>query len=229
MRLAAVLAALGVTVAGCGSGGDGHGKQLVVFAAASLTDAFGDIADLFERQHPDVAVTLDFGPSSRLAAQIAEGAPADVFASADDTTMAVAVDAGAVRGKPEVFARNRLEIAVPAGNPEGVSGLADLADEDLLIGLCAEEVPCGRFGREALAEAEVEPSIDTNEADVRSLLNKLTVGELDAGLPDDVNVVASYELATLDADATDEAAAFVDLVRSARGQRILAERGFLAP
>ncbi len=251
MRAAATLCVAVVVSAGCAIGGcsseGGRRGELLVFAAASLTDAFGDIAVAFERQHPEITVALDFGPSSRLATQVAEGAPADVFASADETTMAVAVDAGAVRGEPEVFARNRLEIAVPPGNPGRVSGLADFADEELLIGLCAEEVPCGRFGREALAEAGVAPAIDSNEADVRSLLTKLKAGELDAGivyrtdvlaadgavegieLPEDQRVVATYPIASLGGDDAPEAAAFVDLVLSEQGQRILGRHGFLAP
>ncbi len=254
MRVAAALAVVVVVAVSCAgdrsapSSAGGLDGELVVFAAASLTDAFGDIAEAFERHHPEVSVELDFGPSSRLATQIVEGAPADVFAAADDTTMAIAVDAGALRGAPEVFARNRLEIAVPAGNPGGVSGLADFANDDLLIGLCAAPVPCGRLGRAALADAGVTPAIDTQEVDVRSLLTKIEAGELDAGivyrtdvlaadgavegidLPDGGNSVATYTVAPVaDGDAPDAAAAFIDLVLSAEGRRRLEDHGFLAP
>lgn len=254
MRVAAALAVVVVVAVSCAgdrsapSSAGGLDGELVVFAAASLTDAFGDIAEAFERHHPEVSVELDFGPSSRLATQIVEGAPADVFAAADDTTMAIAVDAGALRGAPEVFARNRLEIAVPAGNPGGVSGLADFANDDLLIGLCAAPVPCGRLGRTALADAGVTPAIDTQEVDVRSLLTKIEAGELDAGIvyrtdvlagggavtgihiPAAANVTATYPIAVLTGGANPEGAAtFVAFVLSAQGQGLLASYGFEVP
>jgi molybdate transport system substrate-binding protein len=254
VRVAAVVAVSVLVAVSCARDGGRSSSsgslsgQLVVFAAASLTDAFGDIAEAVESEQPALDVALDFGPSSRLATQIAEGAPADVFASADDTTMAVAVDAGAVRGEPEVFARNRLEIAVPAGNPGRVSSLADFADEDLLIGLCAEEVPCGHLGRDALDSAGVAPAVDTNEADVRSLLTKIEAGELDAGLvyrtdvlaaegavegielADGQDVETTYSIASLaTGDAPGTAAALVDFVLSDPGRRILRRHGFLAP
>ena len=142
---------------------------------------------------------------------------------------------------PEPFVTNQLQIAVPAGNQAGVTGLDDFANADLLIGLCAEEVPCGEFGREALANAGVTPSIDTNEPDVRSLLTKIEAGELDAGIvyvtdvlaagdavegieiPADDNVIATYPIAALTDAANPEVAdAFVDFVLSDEGQEILA-------
>jgi molybdate transport system substrate-binding protein len=157
------------------------------------------------------------------------------------------VEAGAA-DDPQDFATNLLEIVVPAGNEAGVAGLADFADADLLIGLCAEEVPCGDFGREALANAEVTPSIDTNEPDVRALLTKIEAGELDAGIvyvtdvlsagdavegveiPADDNVTATYPLSTLtDAGNTEVADAFVEFVLSDEGQEILASYGFDSP
>ena len=144
-----------------------------------------------------------------------------------------------------VFATNALQIAVPAGNEAGITGLADFADPDLLIGLCAAEAPCGQFGREALANAGVEASVDTNEADVRSLLTKIENGELDAGIvyrtdvqaagdavegvdiPADQNVVAACPIASLD-DAADRelAESFVEFVLSDAGQAILLSHGF---
>jgi molybdate transport system substrate-binding protein len=143
---------------------------------------------------------------------------------------------------------NLLEIAVPAGNEAGVTGLDDFANPDLLIGLCAEEVPCGEFGREALANAGVTPSIDTNEPDVRSLLTKVEAGDLDAGIvyvtdvmaagdtvegveiPVDDNVIATYPIAALtDAANPDAADAFVEFVLSDEGQEILQSYGFDLP
>ena len=156
--------------------------ELLVSAAASLTDAFAEIESAFEEANPDVDVVLNLGSSSALREQILEGAPADVFASANTSNMDQVAEAGELSGEAEIFATNSLQIAVPTGNPGGVTGLEDFAREELLIGLCAEDVPCGDFGRQALAKAGVIPSIDTNEPDVRALLTKIEAGELDAGI-----------------------------------------------
>ncbi|HEX6237130.1 MAG TPA: molybdate ABC transporter substrate-binding protein, partial [Acidimicrobiales bacterium] len=172
---------------GAGEGGDAGARGEVtgtvrVFAAASLTDAFGEIAAAFERRHPGASVELSFDASSTLATQAAEGAPADVLATADEHTMAGAVDAGVTSSPPREVARNALVLAVPPGNPGGVDGLSDLTDPDLFVGLCADEVPCGRLAGHVLADAGVAPAVDTREPNVRSLLTKLTAGELEAGL-----------------------------------------------
>ena len=236
-----------VLVAACGDDGDPESAELVVFAAASLTDAFAELADAFEDADTGASVELNFAASSALREQIVEGAPADVFASANGSNMAAIVDADEADDS-QVFALNQLEIAVPAGNPAGVAGLDDLARGELFIGLCAEEVPCGEFGREALANAGVEPSIDTNEPDVRALLTKVASGDLDAGLvyrtdvqsagdtvegievPEDDNVIAAYPIAVLTrSEAPDLADAFVAFVLSAEGQAILASHGFDGP
>jgi len=221
--------------------------DITVFAAASLTDAFDEVGTAFEDANPDASVELNYGPTSGLREQIVAGAPADVFASANTSNMDQIVEAGAADA-PQDFATNLLEIVVPAGNSAGVTGLADFANADLLIGLCAEEVPCGDFGREALANAEVTPSIDSNEPDVRALLTKIEAGELDAGIvyvtdvlsagdavegieiPADDNVTATYPLSTLtDAGNTEVADAFVEFVLSDEGQEILASYGFDSP
>ncbi|MFN3217849.1 MAG: molybdate ABC transporter substrate-binding protein [Acidimicrobiales bacterium] len=232
-----------------GGGTDGEiGGTVLVFAAASLTDAFDDIETAFEAEYPGVDVQLNLAGSSSLREQILEGAPADVFASANQSNMDQLIEAGEVGGDAPVFAANLLQIAVPAGNPAGVTGLEDFAREELLIGLCAEGVPCGDFAREALANAAVEASIDTNEPDVRALLTKIGADELDAGIvyvtdvtaaddlvegvdiAEDVNVVAGYPIAPLDgAPNPDAAAAFVDFVLSEEGQAILVSYGFAAP
>jgi molybdate transport system substrate-binding protein len=235
VRVRVVCVAVLVVLAACG--GDSSSDDITVFAAASLTDAFEEVATAFEDANPGTEVTLSFGPSSGLREQILAGAPADVFASASASTMEpVASDAVA-------FVTNELQLATPAGNEAGITGLADLARDDLLIGLCAEEVPCGRFGREALAKAGVTAAVDTNEADVRSLLTKIEAGELDAGLvyvtdvlaagssvegvdiPDEHNVVATYPIASL-SDAGDD---FVAFVLSDEGQAILQSYGFGPP
>jgi molybdate transport system substrate-binding protein len=226
---------------------EGPTGSITVFAAASLTDAFGEMADRFEEENPGTTVELNFGASSALREQILAGAPADVFASANTSNMDQLVDAAAVEGEPQVFVKNELEIAVPAGNPGNVDGLDDFGNADLNIGLCAEEVPCGQFGREALANAGVTPAQDTDEPDVRSLLTKVEAGDLDAGLvyhtdvlssgdavegievPDEFNVIASYPLAALSASGNAElASAFVEFVLSDEGQSILESYGFMS-
>lgn len=262
-RLRWCLGVLLILAAACGGGDDGDANaatteapgtteaegstgSITVFAAASLTDAFGEMASTFEDENPGSTVELNFGASSALREQILAGAPADVFASANTSNMDQLVDADAVQGEPEMFAANQLEIAVPAGNPGNVEGLEAFGNADLNIGLCAEEVPCGQFGREALANAGVTPAQDTDEPDVRSLLTKVEAGDLDAGLvyhtdvlaagdqvegievPEDVNVIAEYPLAALSASGNAEgAAAFVEFVLSDEGQSILESYGFM--
>lgn len=222
-------------------------ERILVSAAASLTDAFAEIEREFEKAHPDVDVILNVAGSSTLREQILGGAPADVFASANISNMEQVVDAGEA-AEPEIFARNRLEIVVPTGNPAGVTGLEDFADESLLIGLCAEQVPCGEFARQALAKAGVTPVVDTNEPDVRALLTKVEVGELDAAItyvtdvesadgvadgviiPDELNVIAQYPIAVLTNAANPNGArAFVTFMLSEGGSEIMTAHGFATP
>lgn len=236
-----------LVVASCAGGSDDSG-EVVVFAAASLTDAFRAIEAAYEATHAAVDVQLNLAGSALLREQILEGAPADVFASASVAILDEVVAAGAASGPVEVFARNRLQIAVPRGNPAGVVGLADLARESLIIGLCAEGVPCGDLARAALAAAGVTPSIDTNEPDVRALLTKVEVGELDAAIvyatdviaagdlvegipvPAVADIRAAYPITLLDdAPHPQEAAGFVAFVRSPQGRGILADLGFAVP
>jgi molybdate transport system substrate-binding protein len=261
LRLLAAVSVPALVFAACGDDDDDAGSttgeapaaestpegDITVFAAASLTDAFTELGTTFESGNPDASVEFNFGASSALREQILAGAPADVFASANTSNMDQVVDAGAA-SDPEDFVTNLLEIAVPAGNEAGVTGLDDFADPDLLIGLCAEDVPCGEFGREALANAGVTPSIDTDEPDVRSLLTKVEAGDLDAGIvyvtdvmaagdavegveiPADDNVVATYPIAALtDAGNAELADAFVEFVLSDDGQEILQSYGFDGP
>jgi len=240
---AALLAALLLT----SCGGQGDPEVVLVMAASSLTDAFNEIEAAFEDANPHIDVQLNLAGSAALREQILQGAPADVFASASNATMQAVVDAGEAQ-PATLFASNSLQIAVPPGNPGGVSGLADLAREELLVGLCGEQVPCGQFARQALNQADVVASIDTNEGDVRSLVTKLEAGELDAGivyrtdvassdelegiaLPATIDVAISYPIAELHTPATDPEAAslFVEFVLSAQGQEILRSFGFGAP
>ena len=219
-----------------------------MFAAASLTETFTELGDAFTADHPDVTVTFSFGGSSGLAAQVASGAPADVFAAASGTTMATVVDAGGGAGEPTVFARNVLQLVVPAGNPAGVTGLEDLTDPDLTIALCAPEVPCGSAAEKVFAAAGLTPAPDTLEQDVRAVLTKVELGEVDAALvyrtdvlaagdsvegidlPGSADAVNDYPVVVLaESPNPDAAAAFVDLVLSAEGRDVLTGAGFQAP
>ncbi|MBA2769447.1 MAG: molybdate ABC transporter substrate-binding protein [Sporichthyaceae bacterium] len=221
---------------------------VTVLAAASLTETFMALGEHFQREHPATRLQFSFAASSELASQIVNGAPADVFAAASSSTMHQVVVAGAVAGKPAVFARNRLQIAVPVDNPGDVTRLADFARRELAIALCAPEVPCGAAAVRALESAGIIPSVDTLEPDVKSALTKVELGEVDAALvyrtdvqaaggrvtgidfPQAVEAVNNYPIAVL-ADAPNPAAgrAFVALVTSSAGRRLLADAGFQQP
>lgn len=251
----AALAALGLLTAGCGaapageqSSGDELSGTLTVFAAASLTDVFEDLGERLTEDNPDLEVRFNFAGSSALATQIVGGAPADVFASADEPQMQVVVDEGLVAGDPVVFTANVLQIAVPPGNPAGVTGLADFTRAELALALCAADVPCGSAAEDVFAAAGLEPRPDTLEEDVRAALTKVELGEVDAALvyasdvvsagdavegidvPEAQEAVNRYPVAVL-ADAPDAAAAeaFLRLVRSEPAQRALRDAGFRAP
>lgn len=235
-----------VLLAACGVvGDDAQEGQVLVFAAASLSDAFTELGRRFTVENPDAIVSFNFVSSSQLATQIGEGAPADVLASANQAQMDVVGDADLLEGESEVFATNLLEIAVEPGNPLGVTGLVDLADPDLTLVLAAPEVPVGQYGQEALDAAGVAVAPASLEVDVRAVLSRVTLGEADAGIvyasditaagadvegveiPEDQNIVASYPIAALtDAPNPDGAAAFIELVLSDDGQAVLAEYGF---
>jgi len=233
---------------------------VTVFAAASLTEVFDALAAEFEKAHPGVTVVINYGGSAGLATQLVQGAPADVFAAASPATMTTVMDAGltgasaTVATSPQVFASNTLEIAVPTGNPSGITSLRDFARTELRIALCATEVPCGAISAKAFAAANVTPAPDTLEQDVRAVLTKISLGEVDAGLVYRTDVRAALALsATTSAPPTIEgiefseadsavttypivalaaapnapaAAAFTAFVLSAEGARILRAAGF---
>ncbi len=245
MRLRVLLLACTALVAGCGGG---ERSVVLVSAAASLTDAFHEIEVEFETANPDWDVVLNFAGSSTLREQILVGAPVDVFAPASEAIMQEVVADELTAGSPAEFARNRLAIAVPRGNPAGVSGLDDFADPALLIGLCAPAVPCGELARQALARARVTAVPDTNEPDVRALLTKIEAGELDAGIvyesdlvaggdgitgiaiSDQHNVAARYPIAVVTSGSNpDGGAAFVAFVATEQSSSILAANGFTTP
>ncbi|MEZ5987686.1 MAG: molybdate ABC transporter substrate-binding protein [Planctomycetota bacterium] len=238
--------ALPLTLGACGDEAVA-GRRVVVFAAASLAPAFGELATAYERRHAGTRVELHCAGTPRLVLQLREGAPADVLASADEPNMARVVDRHLVVGAPVVFARNRLAIVTAAGNPRGITGLADLARADLRVVLCGPDVPAGRYARQALAGARVAVSSVSDEPSVQAVVAKVRLGEVDAGivyrtdvaaregvdmvpLPVEHDVVATYPIAVLASGGDREGgAAFVAFVTSADGQAVLRRFGFEVP
>jgi molybdate transport system substrate-binding protein len=254
---------VGVGLAGCGSGGSDSGAtgtastsqstsaspslsgNLTVFAAASLKDSFTNLGKQFEAAHPGVKVTFSFAASSALAAQITSGAPADVFASASTKNMdQVAASAAA----PKVFAKNVMEIAVPPSNPGKVTALNSLASPSVKTALCQPQVPCGATAAKVFTNAKITVKPVTLEPDVKAVLSKVQLGEVDAGvvyvtdvlaagakvkgveIPADVNASTSYPIAALTKSANPKAAsAFVDYVLSPTGESVLTAAGFQKP
>ena len=240
------------TLAGCASPiatpEDSEPVTVTVLAAASLTDSFAELEQQFEADNPGVDVVLSVGGSSALAEQIVAGSPADVFAAANGTTMATVVDAGLTEGDPRDFATNTLQIVTPSDNPGAVGSLADFATAELLIALCESAVPCGSASDTVFATAGITPAPDTLEQDVKAVLTKVELGEVDAGLVYRTDVIAAgevvlgidfleadsainhYPIAALSAAADAGAGAdFVAFVLSPTGQTILQEAGFGAP
>ncbi len=257
-----VIARAGVVVlallaAGCGSGESGSAPAasatgtpsgtLTVFAAASLTETFTELGERFEADHPGATVRFSFGPSSGLAEQIVNGAPADVFASASPANMATVVDAGEA-SEPRTFGTNSLQIAVPPDNPATIDSLDDLARADVKVALCQPQVPCGRVAAEVFANAGLTVRPVTEAQDVKAVLTLVEIGEIDAGLvyitdvraagdrvrgieiPAVVNASTAYPIAvTKGSTNAVTARAFVDFVLSPAGRSVLAAAGFAQP
>ena len=254
-RLGAVAAAAGLLLAGCSSSDagapDGRGTEartLTVLAAASLTDSFTALEKKFEADHPGVDVKISFAGSSALVQQITNGAPADVFAAADEKNMEKVTDAGLADGTPAIFATNELTIAVPADNPAGIASFPDLAEDGVVVVVCAPQVPCGTATEKVERTAGVTINPVSEEQDVKSVLNKVRTGEADAGLvyvtdvnsagdkvkgiafPESKEAVNSYPITVLkDAPHADLAEEFVDLVRGDTGKAELEKVGFVVP
>jgi molybdate transport system substrate-binding protein len=218
-----------------------------VFAAASLKEAFTKIGTQFEAAHPGTKVVFNFGPSSGLATQINQGAPADVYASASTKTMSQVVDSGQATS-PSDFASNVMEIAVPVKNPAGITALSDLARSGVKVALCQAAVPCGATAAKVFTNAKLTVTPVTQEVDVKAVLTKVTLGEVDAGvvyvtdvraagakvkgieIPADVNASTKYPIATLTkAPNKATAQAFTDYVLSAEGASVLTAAGFAKP
>jgi molybdate transport system substrate-binding protein len=263
---ACVLSMVVLGLASCGSGGSsggasggGGGKQggtLTILAASSLTDAFGQLGNTFEKQNPGTTVKASFGASSDLLAQIQQGAPADVFASAAEEEMNTAEKDGLLSDKPEVFVKNREVIMVPKNNPANINGLEDVAKPDIKLVLAAKDVPAADYAVEILGKANKEygpnfekdvlSNVVSREADVRASVNRVVVGDADATFgyasdytPDirdkvkviplspNLNIIATYPIAALkDAKAPALAKKWVDLVTSSEGQKVLKKWNF---
>jgi molybdate transport system substrate-binding protein len=223
--------------------------SITVFAAASLKQTFTDLAEQFEAENPGTAVELTFAGSSDLVTQIIEGAPADVFASADEKNMAKLVDGDLIDASAPVdFATNVLEIAVPPSNPAGIATFADLAAPGVKLVVCAPQVPCGSATVAVEQAAGVTLAPVSEESSVTDVLGKVASGEADAGLvyvtdvaaagdsvkgiefPESSGVVNTYPIAVVkDSKTADVAKAFVDFVTGKVGRGVLADAGFGTP
>jgi len=241
---------------GSGGGGDKQGGTLTILAASSLTDAFGELGNTFEKQNPGTTVKTSLGASSDLLAQIQQGAPADIFASAAEEEMNTAVKDGLVSGKPMVFVKNREVIMVPKDNPANINSLKDMSKPDIKLVLAANDVPAADYAVEILGKAnkvygpdfekDVLSNVVSREADVRASVNRVVVGDADATfgyksdytpdirdkvkvipIPPDLNIIATYPIAALK-DAKDPTLAkkWVDLVTSSEGQKVLKKWNF---
>ena len=221
---------------------------ITVFAAASLQGSFTQIGQQFERAHPGARVTFSFGPSSGLATQIINGAPASVFASAAPANMTQVVKAGDTAQAPSNFAANKMEVAVPPANPAGVTSVSSLSNSAVKVALCQPQVPCGTVAAEVFKNAGITVTPVTLQPDVKSVLTQVELGNVDAGMvyvtdvkaagtkvkgvpvPAGENASTLYPIATV--TSTKEAAtaqAFVAYVLSPAGQQVLAAAGFQAP
>ncbi|MFF1512563.1 molybdate ABC transporter substrate-binding protein [Streptomyces sp. NPDC058305] len=221
---------------------------VTVFAAASLKESFTSLGKEFEQAHPGTKVTFNFGGSDTLAASITGGAPADVFAAASPKTMAIVTDKKDAATTPATFVRNQLEIATLPGNPDRVSSLKDLTKSDLKVVLCDKTVPCGAAAQKALDASHLKLTPVSYEQDVKSALTKVELKEADAAVvyktdvkaagdkvegvefPESADAINDYPIALLkDAPNAEAAKAFIALVQSPEGQKVLTAAGFLKP
>jgi molybdate transport system substrate-binding protein len=261
---ALIVSSIAVVVAPAGCGGSGGGAAdgesdsgvLTVFAASSLTDAFGELEERFEEQNPGVGVRQSFESSSTLLTQIQQGAPADVFAPAAREEMRTAAQDGLMVGEPEVFVKNREVIMVPKENPANIQTMRDLAKPGIKIVLAEDGVPAADYALEILSKANAEygggfredviSNVVSREADVRASVGRVALGDADATfgyasdytpdvrdrvkvipIPPDLNIVATYPIAVLEGTKDPELARrWVDLVVSSEGQRLLEKWGF---
>jgi molybdate transport system substrate-binding protein len=256
VRLAATaLAVTALAAAGCGSSSGGSsdskttaGQSVTVFAAASLQKTFTTLGGQFEQQHPGTKVTFSFAGSSDLVTQIINGAPADVFASADTKNMTKVTDAKLTSGTPVNFATNTLTIVVPPADPAKITSFEDLAKPGTKVVLCAPQVPCGSAAKtiESATGTTIKPV--SEESSVTDVLSKVTSGEADAGLvyvtdakgaagkvttvsfPEASKAVNTDPIVVLkNAKQPALATQFADYITGPQGQQVLRDAGFGAP
>lgn len=239
---------LALSACGTSTTDSDEGTVLRVLAASSLTEAFGELEQTYEREHPDVDVQVSYDSSSTLAQQVLEGAPADVLATADEQSMATVTDEGLVDGEPARFATNTLTLVTPPDDPGGVADLSDLESADVSLAVCVPQAPCGQAAQALLALDGVTVTPTTEQENVKSVLTQVTTGQVDAGLvyvtdaraageqvrtvvvDNASEVVSSYPITVLtEADFPAAAEDWVDLVTSAPGRRVLRSYGFGPP
>lgn len=249
LRVTTVLVVAGATIVGCAGGEDASVDHttITVLAAASLTESFTQIASAFEQANPGIEVIVSFGPSSGLVSQVVEGVAADVLATANESTMTAAVDAQVV-GTPSIFATNSPAIAVPATNPAGITDITGLARPGVLVAMCEPQVPCGSAARQVIEASGLPIEPVTYEMDVKSVLSKVILDEVDAGMvfatdliaagdevlgvpiPQDISTRVGYPIAAItDAQQGAAPADFIEFVLGDAGQDILAQFGFGPP
>jgi len=255
--LAAGLATVTVLAAGCGSSSPGSsaavknppGSKLsgtvIVFAAASLNNAFDKLGSQFEKLHPGTSLKFNYAGSSGLATQLTQGAKADLFASANTANMKIVQDASLVSGTPKDFAQNKLEIVVGKGNPLHITSVSDLSKSNIKVAVCQKDVPCGAYSADVFKKAGVTVKPVSEETSVSGVVTKVSLGEADAGIvyvtdvkaagdkvsgvpiPPNQNVVADYPMVRLkDASNSSAATAFINYVDGSAGQKVLASYGF---
>lgn len=240
-----VVALLLASLVSCGKDEKGD-ATLTVLAASSLTEAFSELGPAFEAAHDGVTVTFSFAASSALAEQVNQGAPGDVLVTADEANMQQVVDAGNA-SDPTVIATNRLALLVEHGNPKQITGLHDLARDDVVFVLCAEAVPCGKLGARALEKAGIDRAPASLEENVKAVVSKVTLGEADAGIvyvsdafaaagkadgmdidiAADPGLIATYPMAVLSqTKRASLAREWIDFVLSDPSQEVLRSHGF---
>ena len=244
---------LAVAVSGCAAPGENSERELTVFAASSLTDAFDELADTYEADNPGLTIIRNYASSSQLATQLVEGAEADVYASANERQMGVAQDGERISGDPSLFATNRLVVIAPADNPANIGTPADLAQPGIKLVLASPGVPIRDYADQVIAmlgddafRDAVYANLVSEETNVRQVVTKVALGEADAGIvytsdvtpemadqitqvaiPDEVNVIARYPIAQVEnAPNAQDAQGFISFVLSENGQAILQRWGF---
>lgn len=258
VRRIAAAAALLLVVSGCGSSDEGSspsstsstdgGGKLIVFAAASLKKSFTEIGENFKTDNPGTEIEFSFAGSSDLVTQVTQGAPADVFASADTKNMDKAAQAELLAGDPVNFASNTLTIVAAPGNPKKIASFRDLTQPGLSVVVCAPQVPCGSATEKVEQATGVQLNPVSEESQVTDVLNKVTTGQADAGVvyvtdaqgagdkvtavpfPESADAVNTYPIAVLEQSKNPELAQkFVDAVNDEAGQKVLNAAGFAKP